>query len=354
MFTGSAKIKQTSHPGRTGTTVPSKKRKAEVALQKFYAVRHGHQPGIYLKWVDCQKQISGFKGALFKSFTTREDAAAFVAGKTPPSEAGAVKGKPDKFYAVAKGNKPGIYTDWETAQLAIVGTKGPKYKRFDTRREAEAFVRLYGTAETVLAMDGIGPSDDEQDEDKDDSTGVEACEASPRKKARLQTNAAAAQPSSSAAASQTGKLLRIYTDGSSRGNGYQGAVAGIGVFFGAGDPRNISERLQGEPQTNQRAELTAILRALQAVPSRQSVNIVTDSKYAIQCVTEWYRNWERNGWQSNGGPVKNRDLVEAVRARIDDRDTHGAQTLFTWVKGHALDPGNVAADRLAVQGALGG
>lgn len=89
-------------------------------------------------------------------------------------------------------------------------------------------------------------------------------------------------------------------------------------------------------------------------PTKQSVQIITDSKYSIQCVTEWYRNWERNGWTSKTGPVKNRDLVEAVRAKINERDARRAQTLFTWVKGHASDPGNIAADNLAVQGARGG
>jgi ribonuclease HI len=97
--------------------------------------------------------------------------------------------------------------------------------------------------------------------------------------------------------------------------------------------------------------LTAILRALEVVSPRQGIQIFSDSKYAIQCVTEWYKNWQRNGWSTAQGPVKNKDLVEAVRARIDDRNAKNIQTLFTWVKGHSTDPGNIAADRLAVQGA---
>lgn len=79
--------------------------------------------------------------------------------------------------------------------------------------------------------------------------------------------------------------------------------------------------------------------------------IMTDSKYSIQCVTEWYINWQRNGWKTRDGDVKNRDLVAAVRKIIDARDKVGSETEFRWVKGHASDAGNIAADRLAVQGA---
>ena len=115
--------------------------------------------------------------------------------------------------------------------------------------------------------------------------------------------------------------------------------------------RNISERLQGEPQTNQRAELTAILRALETIGVTQDVEIRTDSKYSIQCVTEWYVNWERNGWKTRDGPVKNKDLVQAIRDRLEERESKGGRTQFIWVKGHDTDLGNIAADRLAVDGA---
>ena len=115
--------------------------------------------------------------------------------------------------------------------------------------------------------------------------------------------------------------------------------------------RNLAERLQGEPQTNQRAELTAILRALEIAGNNQGLKIFSDSKYSIQCVTEWYANWEKNGWQTRDGPVKNTDLVMAVRKRINARDKKGVRTVFEWVKGHATNTGNVAADQLAVQGA---
>jgi len=105
-------------------------------------------------------------------------------------------------------------------------------------------------------------------------------------------------------------------------------------------------------QTNQRAELAAILRALEISPTNREVHIVTDSKYSIDCVTVWCKNWERNGWQTSvKQPVLNKDLIQGVLAKIRDREAVGSATRFLWVKGHSNDPGNEAADRLAVLGA---
>ncbi len=115
---------------------------------------------------------------------------------------------------------------------------------------------------------------------------------------------------------------------------------------------NLAEPLTGPRQTNNRAELTAILRALELAPRQQEVCIHTDSEYSIKCLTVWCQNWRRNGWVgSNGRAVENRDLIEAILTRIDERKSLGAATNFRWIRGHANDPGNTEADRLAVLGA---
>ncbi|KAK4096968.1 hypothetical protein N658DRAFT_435065 [Parathielavia hyrcaniae] len=309
---------------------PTKKRKINAAEQKYYAVRAGFKPGVYTSWAICQQQITGFKGAQFKSFLSYDDASAFVAGRNPTSSTS--DSKSPRFYGVAVGRKPGVYTEWFAAQEAIVGWKGPKYKKFETRAEAEAFVKSYSN----LAM-LAGPLVPEAE--GNDGDGAEE---PPAKKAKK-----AAKPTSSRSGVEV-----VYTDGSSLGNGRVGATAGVGVYFGEGDPRNISERLPGETQTNQRAELTAILRALETVNLAQDLEIRTDSKYSIQCVTEWYINWEKNGWKTRAGPVKNQDLVQLVRDKIEEREANGGRTQFIWVKGHDTDQGNIAADRLAVAGAM--
>lgn len=210
----------------------SKKRKMGGAEKKYYAVRFGKKPGVYTDWTECQEQISGFKGAIcsyhftlltrsfcalltppaVKSFPSREDASAFVAGRDPPSTS---KPEPVRFYGVAVGREPGVYTDWPKVQNAIVGWKGPKYKRFDTRAEAEAYVRTYASADSIAVQE---------------ETADEADEQPPAKKTKK---------TAGAASSSNRSVLTIYTDGSSRGNGKLGAAAGVGVYFGPSDPRYV-------------------------------------------------------------------------------------------------------------------
>ena len=116
--------------------------------------------------------------------------------------------------------------------------------------------------------------------------------------------------------------------------------------------RNVSEALHGARQTNQRAELTAILRALDIIPRNRDVTIVSDSRYAIDCVTSWSLNWRKNGWKTAAGKaVENKDLVENILNKIEERQALSVQTKFEWIKGHANHPGNVEADKLAVHGA---
>ncbi|KAM0335573.1 hypothetical protein ACHAQA_000621 [Verticillium albo-atrum] len=311
----------------TAEAPAQKKRRTDKDAQKYYAVRAGVRPGVYLTWPECQKQINGFAGAQYKSFLSRDDALAFVAGKNPAPPASGPP-QPAKFYAVARGEQTGIYTDWPAAQKGIglnAKGKGPKYKKFETRAEAVEFIEEFGDAATIAKVTGGSGGSTKK-------TAAKAAQEAPRK--------------------GTGNMLAVYTDGSSLANGRAGAAAGVGVFFGVDDARNLSERLEGEPQTNQRAELTAIIRALEIAPEDQDVQIFTDSQYSINCVTVWYKGWEKKDWHnSKGDPVKNRDLVEEVRELIDTREAEGAQTVFTWVKGHADNVGNTAADHLAVAGA---
>lgn len=152
-----------------------------------------------------------------KSFLNYEDASAFAAGRDPPS---AAENKPTRFYGVAVGRQPGVYTEWSAAQEAFKGWKGPKFRKFDTRAEAEAFVRSYGAANrSANAASQEGEGDEVGDS-----------EPPPAKKAKKTTKPA--NP-------RTGVTV-VYTDGSSLGNGRLGATAGVGVFFGVADPRLVS------------------------------------------------------------------------------------------------------------------
>src|SRR3990167_10471637 len=84
------------------------------------------------------------------------------------------------------------------------------------------------------------------------------------------------------AKSQT--VTRVFIDGCCFGNGTSNAKAGIGVYFGEGDQRNLAEPLAGNLQTNQRAEISAAIRALEiAKENDQAIELFSDSKYLVQC-----------------------------------------------------------------------
>ena len=103
-------------------------------------------------------------------------------------------------------------------------------------------------------------------------------------------------------------LPQVCTDGSfaeeSPGQGF----IGYGVWFGPLDPRNMAIPLEGPTQTNNRAELTAYIAALKAVPLARPLRVVTDSKYVYDGATRYL-----NCWFLLGQHVTNRDLWEALR-----------------------------------------
>jgi ribonuclease HI len=135
------------------------------------------------------------------------------------------------------------------------------------------------------------------------------------------------------------KRVVCHTDGACRGNPGPG---GWGVILRFGD--QVSELSGAEAATtNNRMELTAALRALQALKRPCRIDIHSDSKYVIQGMTEWLPGWVRRGWvNASREPVKNRDLWEALSAAAALHEVH-----WHWVRGHSGDPGNERADALA-------
>lgn len=138
------------------------------------------------------------------------------------------------------------------------------------------------------------------------------------------------------------KEVIAYTDGACRGNPGPG---GWGVLLRAG---KHEKRLCGgeSPTTNNRMELTAAIVALETLREACRVTLHTDSKYVMQGLTEWLPGWKKRGWKTaDRKPVKNQDLWLRLDAAAARHDMH-----WRWVKGHAGDEGNEAADALANQG----
>jgi ribonuclease HI len=146
---------------------------------------------------------------------------------------------------------------------------------------------------------------------------------------------------------KTMKTIKVYTDGACQGNQFKkGAKAGVGVFFGDGDSRNISERLKGLPQTNNRAELTALIKAISTAGKGNFIIAYTDSQYCKNGIESWIKNWKKNGWKtSKKKPVKNQDLWIKLDELIQSHNVE-----FKWVKAHNGNYGNEQADTLAVAG----
>ena len=131
----------------------------------------------------------------------------------------------------------------------------------------------------------------------------------------------------------------IYTDGACRGNPGPG---GWGALLLMGEHER--ELAGAEAQTtNNRMELTAVIRALEALKRPVKGRVYTDSQYVRKGILEWLPNWKARGWKTaDKKPVKNQDLWEALDALAR---TH--QLEWHWVKGHSGNPGNERVDALA-------
>ncbi|MBI3375134.1 MAG: ribonuclease HI [Betaproteobacteria bacterium] len=137
-------------------------------------------------------------------------------------------------------------------------------------------------------------------------------------------------------------MVELYADGACKGNPGPG---GWGVLLRAG----ISERelFGGEAETtNNRMELTAVIRGLEALRGQCRVAVYTDSQYVQKGISEWIHGWKRKGWRTAGRkPVKNDDLWKRL-----DTLAAGHHVDWHWVRGHAGHAGNERADALANRG----
>lgn len=137
-------------------------------------------------------------------------------------------------------------------------------------------------------------------------------------------------------------IVEIYTDGACSGNPGPGGW-GVLLRYGAKE----KELFGGEKDTtNNRMELTAVIRALEALTRPVKVRLHTDSTYVMQGITKWIHGWKKNGWKtSSKEPVKNADLWQEL-----ENATQRHTIEWRWVKGHAGHDGNERADGLANKG----
>lgn len=131
------------------------------------------------------------------------------------------------------------------------------------------------------------------------------------------------------------------------------AAAGYSVFFGEGDERNVSAPVVGDKQTNNVGELMGVITAFERATPGRRLSINTDSQYVVRGLVgmdgqrAWHVDWVRRGWRkASGGAVANVELWKRLIGLAITRDFR-----LVWVKGHSTHAGNVAADKLAQNGA---
>ena len=253
----------------------------------FYAVANGRAVGVFTNWTDCKHSVQGFSGAVFKKFDTKIDAEAFIASNSLDENVG------------------------EATLAEVFGMNSENVSRrsfpSELRRHAKYCRRSLDLSQSVPISADISIQLNESHPD-----------------------------------------YYVYTDGACSKNGMRGASAGIGVYFGEGDARNVSKRLPGK-QTNNVAELTAIISAFPFIESDirggKRITIVTDSEYSIKCASSYGERCAKKGWIDD---IPNKELVRQIYT-LYSREPN---IRFIHVKAHTglsdiHSVGNHHADRLA-------
>ena len=194
------------------------------------------------------------------------------------------------FYAVKNGRVKNIYDNWESCKQQVQGFKGAQFKKFKTKQEAIDYMN-------DIVEDYIN--------DK----------------------------------------IYVYCDGSCIHNGKPNAKAGIGIYFGENDPRNVSEAINGH--SNNVAELTAMIRVYNYV--KKDITIVSDSKYALHCVKEYGKKQEKDSWKNN---IPNEDLVKQLYETYKHTNIQFMHVYAHTNKKDIHSIGNAMADKLAYDAIL--
>lgn len=255
-----------------------------------------------------------------------------------------------QFYAVRCGRLPGIYDNWGMVEPLITGFAGAQFKGFSTKQEALEYLQRRDEKQPLLQRSSLVP--------KAAAAGaagpaVVAATLSSMHPLSMPPGTRQVPVRIGVDGTPTDGSLLVYCDGACTRNGKSGAIAGIGVWFGDNDPRNISEPLKGPRQTNQRAELTAIIRTLEICTDVGRILICSDSRYAINCATIWSHTWKRQDWFIERNPwhkdaKENADLIFELHRLLDGRKGVCA---FEYVPGHSGVHGNERADELATRAA---
>lgn len=290
-----------------------------MARQKFYAVRRGRKPGIYMNWEECEKMTTGFHGNQFKSFNSMAEAKLYMQSASTSSNLPASTSNVSKVSTKVKSNsKPerGI-------ALENIYRQAVSYQQKDID-ESEFMNSVSDAAECKLHSHNLKWSHFDKKELKTTTDGVQ----------------------------------KIFTDGSSLGNGLSGARCGYGVYWGRDSDKNVAKPVLFGEQTNNHGELLGLLYAFRQIneldpkDAKQRFDVYTDSQYGCNCITKHARNWVRNGWKTAAKqPVKHKELIQEINKTINAILDKKIDIRLKYIPAHVGHEGNEEADKLAKLGA---
>ena len=226
-----------------------------------------------------------------------------------------------KFYVVWKGAKTGVFSTWSDVQSHTQGRSDAQFMGFPSKAEAEAaYASTYTKALMKRSLSSKGSTTSKKTATKKSTTRPQGESAD----------------------------IQIYCDGACSPNP---GKSGTGVaLYKQGVPTALYYGLYNANGTNNTAELYGMLvsfkLAQKQLKSADKVQILSDSKYSIDCITKWAKGWQAKGWtRGKGEEIKNVELIKECFALYQ---TLKSQLIISHVKGHANIEGNELADRMAV------
>lgn len=214
------------------------------------------------------------------------------------------------FYAVAIGERPGIYGTWPECERLVKGYPNARYKKFNSRDEAQQFINSHSSVHA--GGGGAG-----RKREREDDNSCDLCQAPPLRQPQPPSLPHPPSFTNKQLYQREGALV-CFTDGSCLNNGTSRARGGWAAIWPYHESLSSSGPLSGTNQTNNRAEYRAALEALRGAnlqdpQAQETLFICTDSQLLINSMTKWLQSWRRNNWvKSDGQPVLNRDLLEDI------------------------------------------
>lgn len=293
---------------------------------------------------ECEIQVKGFGGAVFKKFKSHQQAQAFIEGQ-PTAKKHKIQNKTSFVKAIPAAQSKVKVKPKEDQEISDDSDDGKFLSLQEYPDEPPKKLKKSSSATSTSKSSSAASS-------SKSSSVVSTSKSSDPLSIKFEP------PLPTSRKSYNGHFfnedirgfVHVYTDGSCESNGKYSAAAGFGVYFGEDHILNVSEAVTGRP-TNNVGEIQAAIRAIKDAQSYEvkRLNIFTDSQFLINSVCKWMVNWRRKDWKlANGKEVVNvKDFMEL------DHLIESGDMLIKWsyIPAHKGYDGNEKADQLAKTGA---